>query len=152
MSRLRVLCTGGALAIAGYIATAQTPMTSLLQITDKVIPAGRLSGPGDAPSLTGASSLNGGQLAGTWEIDRRDVDSVLFLDMGAPTLFLSPVGGTNLNGDWHLFLSDLDFGTPGNTAKWDVIVTAVPEPSTWALIGVAALVLGIRPLIQKFVG
>ena len=57
------------------------------------------------------------------------------MDTDAPTALLGSFNGTNPNGAWTLFLADLDFGEQGTLVQWGVIVTAVPEPSTWTLLG-----------------
>jgi hypothetical protein len=144
MSRVRVLGTVTALAIAGCLAAAQTPVASIFQNATEVIPDAPLIGVSDTHSLTLSSLFNGNQLTGTWGPDHRDVDPLFSLEMGTQTLLLGPFGGTNLNGDWPLVLADLDFGAQGNMAKWGVIVTAIPEPSTWALMGLGGIVPGLR--------
>jgi hypothetical protein len=144
MSRHRVLCTAAALAIAGCIATAQTSVTNIFENLSKVIPDGQLTGVSDTRAFTLSSLFDGGQLTGTWTPDNYDVDPLFVLDMGTQTLLLSPFAGTNLNGDWPLFLADLDFGDQGALMRWGVIVTAVPEPSTWTLLGLGGVALGMR--------
>jgi hypothetical protein len=53
------------------------------------------------------------------------------------------------NGAWTLFLADLDFGGQGSLAQWGAIVSAIPEPSTLALVGLAGFALGVRFLRRR---
>jgi hypothetical protein len=144
MSRFRVLGTVTALVIAGCVAAAQTPSSGAFQTATKVIPEGQLIGVSNTHSLTSSSLFNGDQRTGTWGPDNRYIDPLFSLDMGTQTLLLGPFGGTNLNGDGPLFLADLDFGAQGTMAKWGVIVTAIPEPSAWALMGLGGIAFGMR--------
>ena len=150
MSRLRVLCTAAVLVIAGWNATAQTTVGDFLENAEKVIPSGQLFGASETRFLTLSPVSNGDQLIGTWAPESRDFDPLFSLDMGTQTLLLSPFGGTNLNGDWPLFLADLDFGAQGTVAKWGVIVAAIPEPSTWVLMGLGGIALGMRFMRRRF--
>lgn len=93
----------------------------------------------------GSFSLNGaGQLTGSWLADGRTVDP-----QSAPSAF-DPSGtagldsflGTNPNGTWVLFLSDLSGNNTAQVNTWTLNLTTVPEPSVWALmlVGGAAFV------------
>jgi len=42
--------------------------------------------------------------------------------------------GLNVNGDWTLFLSDMSSGDISQITGWSLTITAVPEPTTWAMI------------------
>ena len=88
--------------------------------------------------------LNGDPLIGTWGADGRNVNPASVLDTDAQTSLLGAFNGTNPNGDWTLFLADLDFGDQGTLQKWGVIITAVTEPSTWTLMALGGLAFGMR--------
>jgi hypothetical protein len=148
MSRYRVLCTAAALAIAGCVASAQTTVPNIFENVDKVIPDGQLAGVSDTGALTlsgfGRGSVTDVQGALAIATDGSDVDPVYVLDTGPQTLLLGSFNGTNPAGDWTLFLTDLDFGEQDTLVKWDVIVTAIPEPSTWTLMGLGGFAFGMR--------
>jgi subtilisin-like proprotein convertase family protein len=98
---------------------------------------------------SGSYTLSGGQLTGTWGADQRIVDP-----QGAPSSFdASPTGnnlnvynGTDPNGVWTLFISDLSSGYQSTLVTWGLTVATVPEPQTWTLLGggLAALWFTVR--------
>ena len=92
---------------------------------------------------------NGDQLTGSWAPDGRYVDPEFVLDSDSQTALLGSFNGTDPNGAWTLFLADLDFGEQGTLVNWGVIVTAAPEPSTWTLLGLGGLTLGMRLLRRR---
>ena len=139
------------LAIAGFVATAQTAVTNISENATKVIPDGQLTGVSDTHSLTLSPLFSGDQLSGTWAAYDHDVDPLYSLDTDTQTLLLGSFGGTNPNEVWTLFLADLDFGEQGTLVKWSVFVTAIPEPSTWALMGLGGIALGMRFVRRRFV-
>jgi PEP-CTERM motif len=66
-----------------------------------------------------------------------------------PNTFASQFNGTNPNGTWSLYIADdvvQGDGETGSITGWTLDVTAVPEPSTWALLiaGSAALIFFSR--------
>ncbi len=50
--------------------------------------------------------------------------------------------GTSVNGDWTLFLSDMSSGDISQITGWSLTITAVPEPTTWAMIIFAVTFVG----------
>ena len=63
-----------------------------------------------------------------------------------PNTFASQFNTTNPNGTWSLYIIDDTGGSGGETGSitgWSLDITAVPEPSTWALLiaGTAALIV-----------
>jgi putative intracellular protease/amidase len=166
MSRFNVLNTVAALAIGGCMATAQTPVINLFQSINKVIPDGQATGVNDIETLhftdplfasitnvqvalTSANGFNGAAVTALWAPDDRNVDPQTVLDTGTQTALLSSVNGMDTNGAWTLFLADLDFGRQGSLAQWGAIVSAIPEPSTLALVGLAGFALGVRFLRRR---
>ena len=87
--------------------------------------------------------LNGtGQLTGTWGSDGRFIDPAsdpALFDTTAPTSLLGSFDGTDPNGTWTLFLSDLVSGQQSTVVNWGLNIQVVPEPSVSALLGIGIL-------------
>jgi hypothetical protein len=90
--------------------------------------------------------LQTGTLGSSYQADRRTVSP-----LGLPATFdASPTGSTlgafnsvNPNGTWTLFLADVAGGGGNATlVGWGVDITAVPEPTTWALLATGTLAGG----------
>jgi hypothetical protein len=88
-------------------------------------------------SDSGGSNIHGvtgsGPVTGTYTPD---------VQTGGQT-FDNTFGGQSADGTWTLFLADLSAG--GGTSEltsWDLDISVVPEPVTWALVGFAG-VLGL---------
>lgn len=94
-------------------------------------------------------TYSGDQLTGVWAPDGRNVDPETVLDTDLPTAMLGSFNGTDPNGAWTLFLADLDFGDQGTLVQWGVIVSAIPEPSTWTLLGLGGFTFGMRLLRRR---
>ena len=94
-------------------------------------------------------TMNGGEVTGTWAPDGRYVDPQSVLATDEPTALLGSFNGTDPNGSWTLFLADLDFGQQSTLVQWGVIISAVPEPSTLALMGLGGFTLGMRLLRRR---
>jgi len=141
MSRFRVLCTGLALAFAGCVAAGQTAVTNFFgdEVTLKVGLSDRGNDLGGYQSLI--PEFNGSQLTGTWAADGRYVDSESVFDPDSQTVLLSSPDGADANESWTLFLTDLDFGQQAAPQPWNQIITAVPEPAAWTLLGVGGFTL-----------
>lgn len=78
-------------------------------------------------------------LTGMWGADGRAVYPLNVLDTDPRTALLDSLLGLNPNGDWTLFLADVDGGGGQATlVDWGLIIM-VPEPTT---AGLAALGLG----------
>jgi subtilisin-like proprotein convertase family protein len=95
------------------------------------------SSPNNIHTYQNVSNPGGGVLAGTWAPDGRNVDPSVVLDTSPVSATLGSFAGTNPNGQWILFLADLDYGEQGTLTTWTLNVTAVPEPSSiqLALVG-----------------
>lgn len=88
-------------------------------------------------------SLNGnGQLTGTWAPDGRNADPTTVSEATSPSSLLGSFNGTDPSGSWTLFLADVDFGQQSTLVQWGLVVSAVPEPSTFGFVGMGALALG----------
>lgn len=96
----------------------------------------------------GGFTLNGdGQLMGTWAPDGRNIDPLSSggtFDASLPISDLSLFDGTDPNGTWTLFISDLvSGGSDARLVSWSVnLVTPVPEPQAW-MLGLAGAVVFI---------
>jgi subtilisin-like proprotein convertase family protein len=67
-----------------------------------------------------------------------------------PTAMLSSFDGSNPNGQWTLFLSDVSAGNQSTVVSWGLDITAVPEPGTLALAAIGGLaVLLLRNSRQR---
>lgn len=81
----------------------------------------------------------GGQLTGTWASDGRAIDpqsNPSIFDTTQPASLLDSFNGTHPNGTWTLFIADLSSGGQSTVVNWSLNITAVPEPSAYALLGI----------------
>lgn len=87
----------------------------------------------------GVTNPGGGPLTGgTWAVDGRETDPLSVLDTDARTALLSSFHTLDASGDWTLFIVDnAQFGQ-GTLVSWDLQITGIPEPATWA-VGMLAL-------------
>lgn len=87
------------------------------------------------------SNPGGGPLVGgTWTPDGRETDPLSVLDTDMRTALLSSFNTLDASGDWTLFIVDnAQFGQ-GTLVSWDLQITGIPEPTTWAA-GMLALSL-----------
>ena len=79
-----------------------------------------------------------------WQPDGRNVNPAAVNGTELQTSLLSSFNGESINGSWTLFLADLSVGETSTVESWGVQVVTVPEPSTWALMGVGLLCGGWR--------
>jgi hypothetical protein len=91
-------------------------------------------------SLGGAPT---GLVSGTWQPDGRRIDPFLALDTSPRSAFLAPLGQMDPNGQWTLFVADMEAGGTGKLTGWEVravpSATVIPEPSTVWMLGIAGL-------------
>ena len=108
------------------------------------------SSPNDIHNYQNVSNPGGGILTGVFAEDGRNVDPAGVLDTDARTALLSSFNGQDPNGQWTLFLSDVDYGQQGQLTSWGLVVTAVPEPSSFGLmaLGLGAM-LGLGFWIRR---
>lgn len=104
------------------------------------------SSPNDVHNYQSVQNPGGGVLTGTWSPDGRNFDPDLVLDTDPRSAFLSSFIDENPSGEWTLFLSDVDFGEQGTLVSWTLTITAVPEPSTYALafLGLGTIITARR--------
>ena len=71
----------------------------------------------------------GGPLTGTWSTDGRNEDpDQVVLEASLPRTGLSAFVGLPAEGDWTLFVADLDMGGKARLDSWGLQIT-VPEPA-----------------------
>lgn len=72
----------------------------------------------------------GGPLTGRWSTDARTADPALVLDTDPRTATLADFIGLDPNGNWTLFIADLDSGGQSTVQGWGLTLTSalVPEP------------------------
>ena len=86
----------------------------------------------------------GGQLTGAWNPDGRAVDPSLVVNTDARTALLSSFNGLNPNGEWTLFIADLDGGGQATLQSWGLSIDGqplgVPEPEVGGFLLLSLLV------------
>lgn len=71
------------------------------------------------------------RLTGTWDADGRNVDPDLVLDTDSRTAGLDVFSGLNPNGNWTLFIADMNQNGTVMLDSWGLnINTIVPEPAS----------------------
>ena len=88
-------------------------------------------------SFGGAPS---GWVSGTWQPDGRPVDPLVAVDTSPRSALLTPLGQMDPNGQWTLFVADMEAGGTGKLTGWEVrAVPVIPEPSTMWMLGIGYL-------------
>ncbi len=100
---------------------------------------------GDIHSYQLTLNPAGAALTGTWQPDGRNVNPANSLDTSPRTAMLGSFTGENPNGNWTLFVADVSPVGTGTFEDWSLQITGtvVPEPQTWALVGVGTVLLGM---------
>ena len=75
-----------------------------------------------------------GTLTGDWGVDGRETDPDLVLESDNRTAMLSNFLNSDPNGEWRLFVADLNGSSRGELNSWSINVETVPEPTVMALI------------------
>jgi subtilisin-like proprotein convertase family protein len=71
-------------------------------------------------------------LMGTWQPDGRRTDPGMVLNTSARTTMLGSFQGANANGEWTLFLADLESGGTNMLVSWGLEIEGpVQPPVTW---------------------
>jgi hypothetical protein len=84
------------------------------------------------------------QILQQWAPDGSTGDTSLVLDTDPRYAVVSPYIGPNPNGQWTLFLSDVEIGQEATLEKLGLVISAVPEPATGTFLLLGALALGLR--------
>ena len=87
-----------------------------------------------------------GQLTGVWQPDGRILDPespASSFDTAPRPNLLNAFDGLDPNGEWTLFAADMSSGHISTLTGWGLVITVVPEPSTFALVGLGAAALMI---------
>jgi len=91
--------------------------------------------------------LNGnGQLTGAWQPDGRAIDplsSPSLFDATSPADLLNSFNGTNPNGTWRLFLTDLSDGGESQLVDWRLEITTIPEPQPISLLALSGGLMAV---------
>lgn len=75
---------------------------------------------------------SGAPLTGSWQPDGREADPSAVLDTTPTTTALADFGGADPNGDWTLFVADVDSGATNMLAGWELELTGGMIPNvTW---------------------
>ncbi|HBA85553.1 MAG TPA: PEP-CTERM sorting domain-containing protein [Verrucomicrobia bacterium] len=82
-----------------------------------------------------------GRLIGNWGADGRNVDPATVLDTDARTAGLDSFSGVNPNGNWTLFVADLNLNGNAQLDQWGLNITVIPEPATFGLLMLGCLLL-----------
>lgn len=90
------------------------------------------------------------QLTGTWGVDGRTVSPYSVDGTEAPTATLSSFNWVDPNGNWTLFVADVNGGDISTLVSWGVEFSAVPEPAVFSLLAAGGL-LGFALLRRRLV-
>lgn len=85
-----------------------------------------------------------GRLTGSWSPDGRDVDPDSVLDVDLRTVNLDQFFGIDPNGDWTIFVADMNGNGTATLDSWGLNIVPIPEPATLAL-----LILGAGALARR---
>lgn len=100
----------------------------------------------DDSASTDVHLAGSGALTGSYQSDGRNINPYNALDSSARNLTLdyafAEANNRAVNGTWTLFLADMSGGDVMTLNGWSLDITAVPEPSTWALIIFGAVAAG----------
>lgn len=94
----------------------------------------------------GTENLVGNYLTGTWQPDARNSDPFGAVTGDPRTAFLNPLGVMDPNGQWTLFIADMERGGTGMLQSWGVKLTPTPEPTSASMVLVA---LGVMMLNRR---
>ncbi len=76
----------------------------------------------------------GTPLAGSWRPDGRDADPLQVLDTTAPTTSLAAFLGTDPEGEWTLFVADVDRGANHTLVGWELeFIGGLTPDVTWSV-------------------
>ena len=77
--------------------------------------------------------VDGSPLTGIWDIDGRNFDPLSVTDASSRGTSLTNFNGLNGNGQWTLFLADMESGGTNALASWTLDISGGASPTlTWA--------------------
>lgn len=85
----------------------------------------------------------GEQLTGIWAPDGRHVAPVMTLDTHPRTHTLNVFTETDPNGEWTLFIADMEPGGTAVLTSWGLHIKAVPEPGTTVLFIFGSILVAV---------
>jgi hypothetical protein len=94
----------------------------------------------DIHNYRDSSDSLAGPLNGLWQPDGRNVDPASVTDLDLRNQSLSDFDGLDPNGNWTLFVADLEYGGTLQLISWGVNITATAVPDSDLLgLGAAAI-------------
>lgn len=72
--------------------------------------------------------------AGTWAPDGRNVSPLTVTDASPRSTTLASMYGRDQQGDWTLFVADVNGNNTGTLVTWSLDITPVPEPAQIAFV------------------
>ncbi len=88
-----------------------------------------------------------GRLTGIWGADGRNVDPDVVLDTYPRTANLHSFHGIDPNGNWTLFVADMNLNGDATLDSWGLNISVIPEPGTLGLLALG--VVGIAALRKR---
>ncbi|MCC7299658.1 MAG: PEP-CTERM sorting domain-containing protein [Verrucomicrobia bacterium] len=89
-------------------------------------------------------------LTGGWGADGRNVDPDIVLDTDSRTAGLDVFNGLNPNGNWTLFVADLNQYGTATVDSWGLNISTIPEPSSGLLLAIGGVVAWLLRFKQRF--
>lgn len=89
------------------------------------------------------------ELTGNWDADGRNVDPDNVLDTDSRTALLDVFNGLDPNGEWTLFVADLNLNGNATQVQWGLNISVVPEPSSVVLLLVGAISVLLRMRMRR---
>lgn len=80
-------------------------------------------------------------LGGLWKPDGRNIDPDFVLDTDTRDALFASFNTLNADGNWTLYVADLEGGAQHRVTSWGLDITGIPEPGTASLLAVGALAL-----------
>lgn len=94
-------------------------------------------------AFSGETTPVAGPITGTWKPDGRAVDPATVLDSHLRTALLGSFNGLDPNGEWALFIADMDSGGQATIQNWGLALELllVPEPRSTTLLMISLIAL-----------
>ena len=88
-------------------------------------------------------------LTGGWDADGRNIDPDIVLDTDSRTAGLDVFNGLNPNGNWTLFVADLNQYGTATLDSWGLNIATIPEPAGMMMIALGGALIA---LYRRFFG